>query len=463
MATVDLVFRTVHERTAEISLELAERFIQPDNTFVLEGVKPFSETVRKMLRIEHRCDTIVYVDADCLIMEDMRPFIDRARNPYIDCFVLDRFRGRIHCGVHITRFDLFQAMAATPPPENDYAFVLRPESSLRAIAMEKLGMRKEFHSFRIYHDFFQNYETIFQKYALREFRSRTADQRAELETAMGSWTDDLDFTVARHAIEFARQTVRSSDTPDQVARVIAALPELSREHMLRLGIAEKGPFRLEEVEDEERRNAQSRRAWSGGKIFVIGSQFTGTKNVGQALRVLGLNLANFPEEREFFENAVLREKEIIRLLMDQDGLSGAGALLFFRELDRSYPGSKFILTSRDPRGWLADWDDRDETGVPPARREIRRYLWRVLYGAPEFDQEKFLAEYERGLAMVRSHFRDRPGDLLEFRPIEGEGWAELCSFLGLAEPAQHFPLKLKNRRDRNLKGFGPNNRSRPEQ
>ncbi|MEM6961439.1 MAG: hypothetical protein AAF550_06840, partial [Myxococcota bacterium] len=168
MKRIDLVFRTVGERTSELALELAKTNIRPDRVFIFENIRPFSETVQKQLKLNHNCDIVVYMDADCLILENMRPFLESNESPYVDCFVQDRFRGAIHCGVHLTRIDLVDAMRRVSPPINDLAYVLRPESRLRNLAMQANGWKKSFKNFFILHDHFQRACDIFAKYALRE-------------------------------------------------------------------------------------------------------------------------------------------------------------------------------------------------------------------------------------------------------------------------------------------------------
>jgi len=106
MKKIDLVFRTVGERTSKVALDLAIKNIQPNQVHVIENVKPFSLAVQQMLRIDYDCDFVVFMDADCLIIEDMNPFLQENTVPYIDCYVLDKFRGYIHCGVHIVRRDV---------------------------------------------------------------------------------------------------------------------------------------------------------------------------------------------------------------------------------------------------------------------------------------------------------------------------------------------------------------------
>ena len=71
---VALVFRTIGERTSDVALELAKKNLAPDEVHVLENCRPFTETVNRMIAIEFDADVVVAVDADSLILEDMRPW-----------------------------------------------------------------------------------------------------------------------------------------------------------------------------------------------------------------------------------------------------------------------------------------------------------------------------------------------------------------------------------------------------
>ena len=123
MTKIDLVFRQIDERTRDVALALAKQHIRPDAVHIIDDVRPFTECVNQMLRIPHDCDYVVYLDADCLILEDMRSFIENCDAAYVDSYVSDRFRGRIHCGVHITRIDLVREMAAIEPPLDDLSLI----------------------------------------------------------------------------------------------------------------------------------------------------------------------------------------------------------------------------------------------------------------------------------------------------------------------------------------------------
>jgi len=228
MKKVDLVFRTVGERTTDIALELAKKHIRPDRIHLLQDVKPFTETVRRQLQIDYDCDYVVFMDADCLVMEEMRDFIERTDLPYIDCYVYDKFRGKLHTGIHITRVDLVREMARVEPPQSDMKYVLRPESRVRAIALKRLKMSKAFKHFRIYHDYHQSFADIFSKYALRELRSRTAQNRSKLDAKMEHWNEaDPDHRVAREATEFTHAHVSQGATPEQVHDFIVRIPEFA--------------------------------------------------------------------------------------------------------------------------------------------------------------------------------------------------------------------------------------------
>ena len=45
MKKIELVFRTVGERTSSLALDLALKNIEPDEVHVIENVRPFSQAV----------------------------------------------------------------------------------------------------------------------------------------------------------------------------------------------------------------------------------------------------------------------------------------------------------------------------------------------------------------------------------------------------------------------------------
>ena len=456
MAKIDLVFRRVDERTRDLSLELAIRHIQPDNVFVIDDVRPFTECVRQMLKIEHDADYVVHLDADCLILEDLRPFIDICSAAYVDSFLSDRFRGRIHCGLHITRIDLVRRMAEVVPPDDDMKYVLRPESRIRNLAMKPLRMSKQFRNFDVLHDHFQYYRHIFTKYALRELRSRTGKQVDRLAKAMGQWPETSvelnDYVVAKDAILYAREHVQKDAPPAVVHDFIESLPDRAESEMARLGIQEKGDFDEAELNDWLDRNSdrfQYGYAAPKPKVFGLGLSRTGTRSLTSALQILGLDLVHYPIDEDTYSELANGQYDL-SILKHHDGLTDITASPYFAQFDKAYPGSKFILTVREKQSWLKScqnhWYNRpafkptdnpdDETHM-----RMRQLLRAATYGCYSFVPERFSWVYDEHVRSVRDYFKDRPEDLLVIDICAGEGFEKLAAFLERPEPTEPMPHK----------------------
>jgi hypothetical protein len=163
------------------------------------------------------------------------------------------------------------------------------------------------------------------------------------------------------------------------------------------------------------------------KVFGIGAAKTGTTSLGAALRRLGFAHQSWDERlsRVHYEAGdyapIFAAAE--RHESFDDGPWNRGD--FYRALDRRFPGSRFVLTVREPERWLASYE-RHFGG-----REGRSY--------GEAERARLLEGFERRNTGVLEHFAGRPGDLLVLDLCGGEGWAELCAFLGLAVPALPFP------------------------
>lgn len=457
MTKIDLVFRQIDERTRDLSFELAKQHIRPDNVYVMDNVRPFSTCVQGMLEIEHDCDYVVYVDADCLIQEDMRGFIELCDAPYVDCYVSDKFRERIHCGVHITRIDLVRRMARIAPPADDLKYVLRPESRLRNLAMQPMRTGKRFRNFNILHDHFQYYRHIFVKYALRELRSRDPHQRKRLEMAMQRWPSNIagnhDYRVARLAIEFARGALDDDAGPAETDAFIAGLDGAATATLTREGIAEKAPLRPGEVAGWQADNpghASFSSRPRDSKVFGIGLSRTGTRSLTKALQILGYNVEHYPDDDDTYTELSNGQCDL-SILSYLDGLTDIGTVPFYRQFDELYPGSKFVLTVRsDIAGWLQSCENH-YFNRPAFRPEddpddevhylMRRFLRAAVYGCYSFNAERYLWVYNRHLEDVRHYFRNRPGDLLVLDACKGDGFEELAPFLGRPVPAEPYPHK----------------------
>lgn len=456
MTKIDLVFRQVDERTRDVSLELAKRHIRPDTIYIMDDVRPFTQCVQDMLKINHDADYVVYLDADCLILEDIRGFIEECDAAYVDAYVTDRFRGRIHCGMHITRIDLVRAMAATAVPKNDLKFALRPESRLRNLAMKPLRLSKQFRNFDILHDYFQYYRHVFIKYALRELRSRTEVQFRRLSMAMKRWPDRSDgmddYAIAQAAVAYARDHVSKDASAAQVHDFIAALPAHAEAELARLGVAEKTDFTLADLDAWLERN-DHRHVYGAAserpKVFGLGLSRTGTRSLTGGLQMLGWDCSHYPIDEDTYTELANGQYDLT-LLKYHDGLTDITTAPYYQQFDKIYPGSKFILTVRDKESWLRScrnhWFNRPAFGDAEDPEDEVHFLMRQLlrsavFGCYTFVPERFSWVYDRHIAEVTAYFKDRPEDLLVIDVCSGDGFEKLAPFLGVPVPAEPFPHK----------------------
>ncbi|MBE7436825.1 MAG: hypothetical protein HS115_00100 [Spirochaetales bacterium] len=450
---IDLVFRTVGERTSQLALELAQKHIQPDTVHLIENVRPFPLAVRRMLEIDYQCDYVVFMDADCIVLEDMRPFLESNSQPFIDCYLLDRFRGRVHCGIHITRLDVVRAMQKIQLPDHDRQLILRPESRLRNLALNQLGLEKTFKSFKILHDFFQYYCDIFSKYALRELKSREGTWKVKFDASL-HWSrgDDLDRKVAFAAIESVRRQLGGNPDSESLADYLGRLPETARSEVSSLGITEKNPLTMSEIEETASRSEiqESFRA-SPQKVFGIGLGRTGTKSLSLALDVLGIIVIHYPISETIYQEMTSGNFQF-SILQEFDGITDITVAAFFRELDELYPGSKFVLTVREEAGWLKSmeehWSNKPihdhEGGPSETQMKIRRFLRATVYGIYTYSRQRLRNVHRQHEKDVREYFKDKD-NLLIMDITRGDGWDRLCPFLGL--PVIDAPFPYVNKKD----------------
>lgn len=452
MKKIDLVFRTVGERTSKIALELAIKNIQPNQVHIFENVKPFSLAVQQMLKIDYACDFVVFMDADCLIMEDMTFFLQENTLPYIDCYVRDKFRGQIHCGVHIARIDVVQAMKKIQEPTDDPKYVLRPESRIRDLAMSQLNLDKLFKSFKIFHDFCQFYKDIFVKYALRELRSRTDYHQAKLKAYQEIWKfheDDLDFKVANYAVAYAREQLPFNASVQEIAKFIEYLPKIAISELVKIGVSEKEPITLQEVENlSASLNIKKPFNTKKKKIFGIGLSQTGNESLTLALNMLGFNVAYAPDD-EVTLTELIAGNNGLTILKEFDGITDITVATFYAQLDELFPDSKFILTIRDKESWSkaveAQFGQPVFEGLPSNENTmlLRKRLRTAVYGIYSFDKQQFSNVYDLHYKNVIEYFTNRPESLLILNIYAGEGWEKLCKFLNSPVLDKPFPLMDK--------------------
>jgi hypothetical protein len=175
----------------------------------------------------------------------------------------------------------------------------------------------------------------------------------------------------------------------------------------------------------------------GPKIFNIGLNRAGTTSLSRALGLLGYRALHFRFGRERLydiarSNVRAGRRVFAGLDGDHDAFSDFAGQLFFRLLDRQYPGSRFILTIRDLDGWL---DSRERKVRANLARKDYRFAFRTV------DRPGWTREREAYLRDLETHFAGREQDLLVIDIPGGDGWEKLCGFLGQPVPDQPFPFE----------------------
>ena len=97
----------------------------------------------------------------------------------------------------------------------------------------------------------------------------------------------------------------------------------------------------------------------------------------------------------------------------------------FKEIDKAFPGSKFILTIRNPESLVRSWENY-----------FRFAPWSI---DNEEDKKNIIKLYNDHKKNVIEYFKDRPSDLLILDIIGGDGWEKLCKFLNKPIPDIPFP------------------------
>jgi Sulfotransferase domain len=179
--------------------------------------------------------------------------------------------------------------------------------------------------------------------------------------------------------------------------------------------------------------------WVGPlKVFCIGLNKTATTSLHQALEALGFRSLHWggPATRARIERAMAEGRPLVDDLAGFEAFSDIQVLSDnFELLDRQYPGSKFILTTRELESWIES--RRRHVLGNVARKQHRQYDGDFL----TVDDAAWTKQYDDHHARVHAYFADRPDDLLVMDIVAGDGYELLCPFLGLPVRDEPFPWR----------------------
>lgn len=170
------------------------------------------------------------------------------------------------------------------------------------------------------------------------------------------------------------------------------------------------------------------------KVFGIGFHKTGTSTLAEVLKIFGYSVtgSNWSTQEDIADTYVERCKERSKRF---DGFQDNPWPLVYAEMDAMWPGSKFILTTRDADKWVASQVKHFGRHETP----MRRFIYGEEYGFPAGNEAHYKKVFNDHIDAVRSHFEGRPEDFLEIDLTAGLGWDPICEFLGRDIPATPFP------------------------
>lgn len=177
-----------------------------------------------------------------------------------------------------------------------------------------------------------------------------------------------------------------------------------------------------------------------GHIFGIGLSHTGTRTLSKCLEMLGYKSICDPDP------ALMSQRRFEEALAGCTAAMDISVAAYFDVLDRTYRGSKFILTTRELETWLKSVeDDYRCRGHELANADCPKgAIYEKVYGTRAFDRKAFTRAYDTHFARVRAYFSQRPGDILEINLCGQTDWQPLCTFLDVPVPLTPIPCLSSN-------------------
>lgn len=190
------------------------------------------------------------------------------------------------------------------------------------------------------------------------------------------------------------------------------------------------------------------------KVFCIGLNKTGTSSLHKAFEILNLKSVHFLDDagnniKDILIENYLSKNNILKGLENYDAFSDwdrpPHTVNIFKEFDKQYPNSKFILNIRDMNSWV----DSREKHVKRNQERKKKYPKEDIKWL-EIDRAAWENEFKTHYNEVYSYFKDRQEDLLTFDVTKGDGWEKLCPFLELPIPNIPFPKQNVAKRKKSL-------------
>lgn len=171
------------------------------------------------------------------------------------------------------------------------------------------------------------------------------------------------------------------------------------------------------------------------KIVCVGLGKTGTTSFSDAMKILGYRHKSMGFHHAYQHRRMLPIRLAIARHQSFDDFPWC---YLYEYIEQRYPNSKFVLTRRkSAEAWY-------QSLVKHHLRGESVHNDKLFYGyhSPMQNPKHFVQLYESHNERVRQYFRGDPR-FLEVCWEDGDGWDELCGFLGRRTPKENFPHSNK--------------------
>lgn len=164
------------------------------------------------------------------------------------------------------------------------------------------------------------------------------------------------------------------------------------------------------------------------KVFCIGFHKTGTTSMGKALEALGYAVTgpNGTRDPEIARRVYTMAE---RLLTQYDAFQDNPWPILYKWCHERHPDAKFILTLRDPERWYESQCKHFAGNTTP----MREWIYGPGCGAPLNNKERYQERFNAHNAEVIEYFKGKD-NLLVVDITQGDGWDQICPFLGKPVP-----------------------------
>ncbi len=168
------------------------------------------------------------------------------------------------------------------------------------------------------------------------------------------------------------------------------------------------------------------------KVFCVGWQKTGTTSFGDGMRRLGFKHCSWDRDvwREWYEKGNIAK--VFRYAKHFESFDDLpwNKIEILEQLDKEFPGSKFVLLERDSESWF---------------KSFQKQLIKKGH-IPSTDKASCIKKYEEHNEYVRQYFSgEKQKQLLIMNVINGDGYEKLCPFLELPVLNEPFPHSNKSK------------------